>query len=325
VAAHNNEVRSFRIPRIEGLEDPMAKLTVEELKNVLKTDAEFTDEQLAGLNKKQLESLANGYMRQADYDRAMNEGKVELEKRQGELATANERLNAEMAEWATLTAAEKQTATKQRADLEKAQADVLRLRQTMERIGSDSGVDVSKYLEGMPPPVVKKDEPTVDLSGYAKADDLTRSVQSLADMMLSLTPDLMQLSVEHQSLYGQPLDVRDIVKEIRTRAATKGNQKPLDPRAIWEEQHKVPEKRTEVEKKRFDDAIAQAEARGREAALSESVIPGQTNSPGRHSIIFGGKTNESKIQRPQPGETVAKAAAAFRTHKYATDAQKKAG
>jgi len=293
----------------------MAKLTVEELKTVLKTEAEFTDEQLSGLNKKQLEVIASGYMRQADYDRAMNENKAELEKEQAKLATANERLNAEMAEWATLTAAEKQTATRQRADLEKAQTDVLRLRQTVERIGQESGVDVTKYLEGAPPPV-KPAEPTVDLTGYVKADQLQQANAQLAEMMLSFTPELMQLSIEHQQLYGQPLDARDIVKELRARATSKGNQKPTDPRAIWEELHKVPEKRAEVEKKRFDDAIAQAEARGREAAMSESHIPGQTTSPGRHSIIFGGQ-KESKIQRPQPGETVARAAAALRTHKYA--------
>lgn len=298
----------------------MAKLTVEELKTALKADAEFTDEQLAGLNKKQLESLANGYMRQTDYDRQMNDGKAELEKSRGDLATANERLNAEMAEWATLTAAEKSTATKQRADLEKAQGDVLRLRQTMERIGTDNGVDVTKYLDGAPPPP-KKEDSLVDLTGYAKSDDLNRSVQSLADMMLTLTPDLLQLSVEHQQLFGKPLDTRDIVKEIRSRAATKGNQKPLDPRAIWEEQHKVPEARTTADKKKYDDAIAQAEARGREAALSESVIPGQTTHPGRHSIVFGGE-RKSAVQRPQPGETVARAAAALRTGKYREEAKK---
>ena len=301
----------------------MAKLTVDELKTVLKQDAEFTDEQLAGLNKKQLEALASGYMRQSDYDRAMNEGKAELAKAQGELDAANGRLNAEMAEWATLTAAEKQNATKQRQDLERAQADVLRLRQTVERVGQETGVDVSKYLEGQPAPVKQPEPASVDLTGYAKLDQLQAANAQLAEMMLSFTPELMQLSIEHQALYGQPLDARDIVKELRSRATTKGNQKPTDPRAIWEELHKVPEKRAEVEKKRFDDAIAQAEARGREAAMSEAHIPGQTTSPGRHSIIFGGE-RKSALQRPQPGETVAKAAAALRTHKYAQPGQTKA-
>ena len=300
----------------------MAKMTVEELKTVLKNDAEFTDELLAGLTKKQLEALANGYMRQSDYDRAMNEGKAELDKARGELATANERLNAEMAEWATLTAAEKQTATRQRQDLEKAQADVLRLRHTVERVAADAGLDATKLLEGQPVPKVDE-KPAVDLTGYAKLDQLQAANAQLAEMMLSFTPELMQLSIEHQQLFGTPLDARDIVKELRARATTKGNQKPTDPRAIWEEQFKVGEKRNEVEKKRFDDAIAQAEARGREAAMSESHIPGQTTSPGRHSIVFGGE-RKSAIQRPQPGETVSRAAAAFRTHKYATDGKKTA-
>lgn len=300
----------------------MAKLTIDELKTVLKDEGGFSEEQLTGLNKKQLEYIAEGFMRTADYTRQMNEGKAELDKARGELNTANERLNAEMAEWATLTAAEKQTATKQRQELEKAQADVLRLRQTVERVGHETGVDVTKYLEGQPAPVKKDDSLVPDLSGYAKLSDVNQSNAQLAEMMLSFTPELMQLSIEHQQLFGTPLDARDIVKELKARATSKNNQKPTDPRAIWEELHKVGDKRQEVEKKRWDDAMAQAEARGREAAMSESHIPGQTTSPGRHSIVFGGE-RKSAIQRPQPGETVARAAAAFRTHKYAPDGGKK--
>lgn len=300
----------------------MAKLTVDELKTVLKTEAEFTDEQLSGLNKKQLEVIASGYMRQADYDRAMNENKAELDRKVQELQAKDERLNAELAEWATLSASEKANATKQRDELEKTRLEAARLRNTVERLGQETGVDVTKFLDGAPAPV-KTPEPQVDLSGYVKADQLAQANAQLAEMMLSFTPELMQLSIEHQQLYGQPLDARDIVKELRSRATSKGNQKPTDPRAIWEELHKVPEKRAEVEKKRFDDAIAQAEARGREAALTESHIPGQTNTPGRHSIVFGGE-RKSQIQRPQPGETVSRAAAALRTHKYAPQPTKTA-
>lgn len=300
----------------------MAKLTVEELKNVLKTDAEFTDEQLAGLNKKQLEALAGGYMRQADYDRQMNEQKAQLDERLKEYQEKDARINAEMAEWANLTNAEKANVEKQRSELAQARVELQQMKNTIERLAADGGLDATKYLQGAPAPV-KKEEPTVDLSGYAKLDQLQAANAQLAEMMLSFTPELMQLSIEHQQLFGTPLDARDIVKELRSRATTKGNQKPTDPRAIWEEQHKVADKRQEVEKKRFDDAIAQAEARGREAALSESVIPGQTTSPGRHSIIFGGE-RKSAIARPQPGETVVKAAAALRTHKYAQPGQTKA-
>jgi hypothetical protein len=103
---------------------------------------------------------------------------------------------------------------------------------------------------------------------------------------------------------------------LQTRASTKGNQKSLDPRVIWEELHKVPEVRTEHAKKEHDAEIAAAEQRGREAALSESVLPGSHTAPGTHAPIFGNKTRESALKRPQPGETVRNAAAAFRTGKY---------
>src|SRR5215510_11791765 len=111
----------------------MAKMTVDELKAALKSDAGFTDEQLTGLLKPQLEALANGYMRQSDYDRAMNEGKAELAKSQADLAAANERLNTEIAEWGRVQREGGEATAAMRKDLEKAQQDVLRYQQLVTR------------------------------------------------------------------------------------------------------------------------------------------------------------------------------------------------
>ena len=295
----------------------MAKITVEELKTALKADADFTDDQLTGLSKAQLEKLAEGYMRQSDYDRLMNEGKAELQKAQSELETANQRLNAEMAEWAQVQSGSKQATDKMRADLEAAQNRVLLLQQRVTRIATDAGLDVSKALEGIDqPPPKKPDTPQVDLTGLAKLDDVNQQFGRLANMALELPAILDDLRDEHHDLFGKRLNTQDIVKEIQARAGTRGNTKTLDPRAIWEELHKVPERRAEVEKKKFDDAIKSAEQRGREAALSEQLIPGSQTVPGRHAPVFGEKGRDSVLKRPQPQSTVHAAASAFRSGKY---------
>ena len=113
----------------------MAKITVDELRTTLKDEVGFTDDQLTGLTKPQLEKLADAYMRQSDYDREMNAGKASLEAERTKLTDAETRLNYEMAEWGKLTNAEKASSQAQRDALEKAQADVLRLRQTIEHDG----------------------------------------------------------------------------------------------------------------------------------------------------------------------------------------------
>lgn len=298
----------------------MAKMTVEEAKAYLKDEVGYSDEQLASLNATQLKKFADGVMRQSDYDAAMNASKAEIEKAQNDLASAQDRLTAEIAEWATLSRAEQGKATQQRADFEKAQQDVLRLQQVVERVATEAGLDPKKILAETPvtTPAVKP----ASLDGYVKADDLDRLVNEriggFASGMLNLTPELMQISIEHQQLYGTPLDTREIVRELQTRASTKGNAKSLDPRVIWDDLHKVSAKRNEVDTAARAKEISEAEARGAAAARSEMMLPGSTAAPGHRSIVFGEKPRTSVLNRPQPGETVNRAAAAFRTGQYAT-------
>lgn len=260
--------------------------------------------------------VEKGYLRQSDYSKKMNDLQAEVKQQQTDLQAANERLNQEMAEWASLTAAEKEQATKQRGELEKAQQDVLRLQQVVTRVATEAGMDPQKVLEGAAV-TVKKDEPVkapeVDLSGVVKVDAFSR----FADAMLTFPAELNAIAREHFDLTGQHLDTREIVKELKARAGTKGNQKSLEPRDIWEELHQIPDKRTEVEKKKFDEAMAAAEARGREAALSEASVPGQ-QPKGRSAPVFfhGGKERESVLERPQPGQGLQSAISALRSGKY---------
>lgn len=288
--------------------------------------AEITE--LAPKFAQRVDKINESHMRQSDYDRAMNESKAELAKSQTDLASAQDRLNAEMAEWATLTAAEKQNATAQRAAFEKAQQDVLRLQQVVTRVATDAGLDPSKILAETPINTPPPKPPSLD--GYVRADDLDRLVNEriggFASGMLNLTPELMQIAREHEQLFGTPLDPRTLVAELQQRAGTKGNAKSLDPRAIWNDLHQVDTKRAETAKAKYDSDLAAAEQRGREAALSEMSIPGSTAAPGHRSVVFASdKARQSVLNRPQPGETINRAAAAFRAGTYSSTRKEGAG
>lgn len=297
----------------------MAKLTVDELKAELKSHG-FTDEQLTGMPKSGLEAIANGYMRQNDYDASMNAGKAELKTAQDNLAAANDRLNAELAEFAVMQRDGQATTTKMQRDLDAAQQAVLKHQQKLRAVAQQAGLDADAVIKEVGDVVVDRQPQSVNLDGYVKADSLEAEINKrlgpIMNDMLGYTPELMTLAGEHQALFGKPLDVNGVVTELRQRASTRGNQKSLSPRAIWEDLHGVPAARAAAEEKRVNDLVAAAESRGREAARSEMMIPGSTAAPGHRSVVFGEKGRQSAIQRPQPGTTTTRAAAAFRTGQY---------
>lgn len=301
----------------------MPKMTVEEAKTFLKDEIGYSDDQLAGMNAGQLKKFAESVMRQSDYDAAMNAGKAELAAEQQKLTDANTALNTEMAEWATLQSQGGQVTAKMQRDLEAAQAKVASLTARVQHVATQAGMDPAKALEGLEtvtPPI----SPTApagqqpDLTGYVKAEDFRRGYGELAQAMLHVPSALMTIAHEHQTLFGSAVDTRAIVNEIQSRAGTRGNQKSLDPIAIWEEMHGVPAKRQEVAKAKYNAEISAAEQRGREAALSSAHVPGNHTPTGRHSPVLAAE-RKSAVARPQPEGTVNSAAAAFRTGKYRQD------
>lgn len=291
----------------------------------LKEDMGFSDDEVKELAPKfageKLTKLEGGYLRQSDYSKQMDA----LKKAQTDLAAANDRLNTEMAEWATVQANGEQITKKMRDDLDAAQLKVTQLTSRVTRIATDAGLDAAKALEGIDqviPPTKKDDVPQLpDLSGYARRDDLG----GLANMALTLPAELQSIADEHFDLTGKRLDTRTIVKEIQTRATTKGNTKSLDPREIWEEAHKIGDLREARDKKAHDDEIAAAVERGRQQAASEYATPGQAPA-GRHAPAFrvgeDGKTRESVLHRPQPGTGTNAAVSALRSGKYRQGQQK---
>lgn len=283
----------------------------------------FTDDDVetmkATYTPERMVKIAEGYLRQTDYDRTMDEGQAALTTAQTDLAAANTRLNTEMAEWATVQRDGKEASAKLQTDLETAQARSIELTARVTKLATDAGVDPKTILGEVEPVTTTKDTKP-DLTGYVKVDDLDAAINKrlggLASGILDVPAELYQLGQEHQQLFGAPLDTRPIVAEIKKRAGTASNQESLDPRAVWEELHSVVDKREEVATATHDAEIAAAVERGRTEMASEQALPGSTTVAGRHAAIFGDKDRKSALERPQPLTTVNAAAAALTSGKY---------
>lgn len=291
-----------------------------ETKKWLVEELGFTEAEAAELEPKfsgeRAKKVEGGYLRQSDYSRQMNSLKAEVKKQQDELTSANERLNAEMADWAQVAASGRQQTAQQREALEKAQQDVLRLTQVVTRVATEAGLDPAKVLEvaAVTPPKEEPKPQSPDLTGFVRTDQLAGVLGS----MLDLPAELDAIREEHRELYGKSLDTRDVMREVKARLSTKGNTKATDPRQVWEELHNIPTKREEVRQAKYDADIRAAEERGAERVRTEASIPGSA-PPGVRAPIFRTPTGEGRVsvlQRPQPGQTVQNAVTALRSGKY---------
>lgn len=263
-----------------------------------------------------LPKIEASLLRQSDYSRNMNDLKALQTKHQ----EAETRLNEEIAAWSTMTAADKAKEPALQNALHAAQADVLKLTQAIESLAAATGQDAKAILDGAKVVIPKKSDepPPVDLTGYVKADDLQSTITALTNMQFKLAPQLMKIAAEHQKLTGEELDVEAVTAEILTRASTKGNQKSLDARTVWEEMHGIPAKREAKTKEKYDADIAAAVERGRTEALSQQ-IPGATPPQGKHSIVFtkpDGTPRTSVLERTAPQSTALAAASALRSGRY---------
>ncbi len=284
------------------------------LKDLGVTGEEETAVRAALGKPERLTMLEKNQLRQTDYSREQDK----LRKAQSDLEAQRARLDAEAVEWASLSAAEKKAATDLRASLEAQEAKVLTLTQRVTRLAAEAGLDPAKALEGIDQPAPKPDKPAIDLSGYVKSDDVNRQLAALAEMNLSLPTELMVIAQEHEALTGEKLDPRTIIAEMKTRFGTKGNQKPVDARSIWEEMNKIPEKRAEKSAAQRAAELAAAKQQGYDQARSEAALP-IPPSAGIHSPVLrtaDGKPRESVLNRPAPESSVRAAAQALATGKY---------
>jgi hypothetical protein len=255
-----------------------------------------------GVLKPRADKIEKGYLRQSDYSREMD--KVNTLRKQYD--DNNEKLNADLAEFATMTAGEQGEATKLRDRIEKAEAAQLRLTQKITRYAETNGIDVKEVLGDVEP--VKKVEPVA-------FDDapLREQIGGVASYMLRLQAKLPGIMREHKALTGQDLDVDAFIDGIQQDIAA-GKTGNIDPVKRWEAAHQIPTKRTEAATKQRETEIAAAKEEGRMAGLSERALPGEPRT-GEHAPVFkmGG---ESKLQRPQPSTRLQGAVSGLATGRY---------
>lgn len=295
----------------------MAKKIDFDTKKWLKEDLGFTDAEVTTLAPQfegRAAKVAEGYLRQADYSRTM----ADVQKLQTQIASKDAQLNAEMAEWATLQGQDSERATQLRTELEASRVEKFQLEQRLKAFAEEHGVDPATILPkgstGDPavvPPVVTP--PAIDPSKYVDRAQFGQ----VTDYLLTVPAELAAISQEHFNLTGQHLDTRPLITELKSRVAKK---QPADLRHIWEETNQIPEKRTAAAQAKHDQEISEAEARGREAARSEAMLPGAAAAPGTHAPVFTGLQGESKLQRPAPSSNTRGFAESLRSRKYASGA-----
>lgn len=281
------------------------------IKELGATDEEATTLKAALGKPERLTLLEKNQLRQADYSKNMNT----LQSEQKKLTDAQTRLDAEAAEWASLSASEKEAATKLRTDLEASQAKVLTLTQRVQRVASDAGLDPVKALEGIDQPPPKKEEPKVDpidTSKFVGADQFG----TMSEYLFNLSIELPLIAQEHFDLTGERLDTRALRAEITERAKQKGAN--LDPRSIWEEKYQIQTKRETKTQAAREAEIKQAEQRGFDRARSESALPVPPSQGVRSPVLRTptGEPRQSVLKREQPETGVMAAAQALATGKY---------
>lgn len=279
----------------------------------MKFSAEEAEKMAPNFTEERIKTLEAGYTSSA----ALAAKQAEIDKLQGQWTAANDKLNQEMAEWASLTAKEKTEAKDLQEALEKSRVRIAQLETRIGTAATTHGFDAKTILDGtVEVPVVKKDEPpAVDPSKFVSVEQFG----TLSNFMLQLPAKLQRIAHEHHALTGEYLDTEAITGEIMARAKKGEN---VDPVAIWEQTHKIAEKRQAKAQAQIDADKKLEYERGLDEGRSQAALPGP-HVPGRSSPVFGNRDQAgkftphvSKLQRPQPEQGVRSAAAALATHKY---------
>ena len=249
-----------------------------------------------------------GHLRQSDYDRKMNTLKVEFDTKQAQL-------DRDLAAWAEMQAEDGTRTTAQLKKIQDLETSIFKQRQAIDAFATANNLDVKQILGDQPAVPAAQPAapvaPALDPKDYLKASD----VASMFDYTLNAAMLLPAIQAEHQRLFGQPLDTRELQQEIFARVKAK---QPIDLQQVWETKHNVPAKRIEVAETQRQADLKAAEERGYGKRVSEESLPG-ARPVGHNSPVLvrqGGAPIESKLQRPQPGSRITGAAEALASHRY---------
>jgi hypothetical protein len=194
-----------------------------------------------------LDFIGRSALRQADYDRLMNQTKTQLSSKMQEIQGYEQSL----ATWRGQT--EAQVAQVQ-AELNKARAEAQRIRQvaySYNLTDEDLGAPVAPATT---PPGVDPTQSGTKMTDTPKPfsiDDVltNEKFQELSQMFTLLPAEVADITAEHVRLFGaQP----DKMREITNKALAE--RRPL--RDVWEETYEVSDKREDLKKVAFEAEVA---------------------------------------------------------------------
>ena len=234
-------------------------------------------------------------LRQADYSRSMNDLTEKTKELEARIAQKEADLDTHEKGLVKWKGTADKTLVQRQTELTKAQQELANTRQAMDRIAADYSIDRATYGitaapvggNGNPPATVQTE---VSLDGkYVSAEDFKKAVSEV-QLFPQVAAELQDLSAEHQELFGKPLrKSRDLVAD-----AVKRN---VPIRQVWEEVHKVPEKREEVTRvtqEQHDETIREEERTKVRSELrlptprpelpGSPVLTGQLKPPGQTQL-----------------------------------------
>lgn len=146
---------------------------------------------------------------------------------------------------------------------------------------------------------------------YVKQEDWEKEMGEMRARFPILPAIIHDLSAEHQTLFGKPLgNVTELVQKAMEQ------KKAL--RQVWEEDNKVPERRTQLQEEGIQARITQAVTQ-REAQLrSELQLPPTPRAVDHSPVLAEFKTPSDKGATKELS-AVDRAVTAYEEHRYAPD------
>jgi len=164
------------------------------------------------------------------------------------------------------------------AKAEKLSGDMAVLKARIQRIGTDTGVDVEPYLKDLTVPEPKpsgngnSDQPAFDPAKFmAEANRAALNAFTSA-------AEMEDLAQEHQTLFGKPLSRVELIGALRETVKRTGNGN-LGLRDVWEQKYNVGAKRSEQAEADVQRRITEAVKKRETELADEAALRGTSGDP----------------------------------------------
>lgn len=278
---------------------------LEQWLNDLAKQGDLTPEELAGLKPVlskpgATKFLEESTLRQADYSRRQNEVS---EKERQTLALQNQ-----LIDWKKTAEQKVQEATGT-AKQKQAALDVIAAK--VREKASEYGLDPAEILPAdasVTPTGTTTTTPQNPITDYLRKEDWNKDLESIRKQFPMLPAALMDLQVQHQKLFGGPLENSSA---IVAKAMQVG--KPIQE--VWEEEFKVEDRRKQIQEQQIQDRVNAAVAEKERQLRSELQLPTPRPDQAHSPVLTKFQSGGSDQKRPEMSAAEV-AAAAFNEGKY---------